>query len=753
MGYIIGIIIGLYFKKGIAVFLFLIILCYKILTKLHKTRRYIKILIPKFTLIIFLISIFISCQITISYENKFKEKPENMTQLNITCVVKSQVKVKEHSTEFIVEVIDKKDKLNKMKLLVDDNNKMQIQYGDILKISGKFQEISSYKNPGVFNYQQSLKKQKIIGNIKIQKIEKIGESNNVLKIFSDINKRIKNKIENNFSENTSSILKAIVIGDKENINEEILTNIQDNGLSHIIAISGMHISCIVLIVNAILNKFIIDNRKKKIILIISLVIFIFIIGFIASAVRATIMTILMILSKLLFRKNKFEIDISIASLVILIYNPYYLIDAGFLLSFGATIGIMLIIPKLSKNNFKNKVIKYCIQTFLISVSVNIFILPITIIFFKRISITGIITSVLISPFVFIIEFLGIITIFLPTKFIYLIKPLVEVIVTTFIKITQINIGSFYLKVPTILEIIVYYLIFICILNKKIKKYFKIPIATVIIAILISKIDIKNELKIYFVDVEQGDCTLIQTENNKTILIDGGGNTNSDIGKNVLIPYLLNKKINYIDYVIISHFDTDHVGGILTLLETFKTSKVIIGKQYENSENLENFINIINKKKIETIIVKKGDRITLDDATYLDILWPDEKNIITSNLMNNESLICKLNYNNFSMLFSGDIEKEVEEKIIKDKNAVLKSDILKVAHHGSKTSSTQEFIKKVQPKISLIGVGQNNKFGHPSYSTLENLKKIGSIIYRTDINGEITIMINKSGKIKIKKYIN
>ena len=142
--------------------------------------------------------------------------------------------------------------------------------------------------------------------------------------------------------------------------------------------------------------------------------------------------------------------------------------------------------------------------------------------------------------------------------------------------------------------------------------------------------------------------------------------------------------------------------------------------------------------------------------YFDVLWPDNSSLVDENVLNNNSIVCKMNYKKFSMLFTGDIEEIAEKQILQEyKNNVqlLKSTILKVAHHGSKTSSIKEFVNAVNPKIALIGVGENNKFGHPNEDILTRLKTRGTRIYRTDQNGEILVMVDKKGVIKLKKYIN
>lgn len=162
------------------------------------------------------------------------------------------------------------------------------------------------------------------------------------------------------------------------------------------------------------------------------------------------------------------------------------------------------------------------------------------------------------------------------------------------------------------------------------------------------------------------------------------------------------------------------------MEELKVKNIIIGKQFEESENYQNFIEIVNKNKIKVYVVEAGQKINIEKNLYFDVLWPDSKNVVEKNSINNNSLVVKLIYNNFSILFTGDIEEIAEKSILKkyEKNkSILDSDILKVAHHGSKSSSTEEFLNVVKPKIALIGVGENNNFGHPNNEVLERLRRI------------------------------
>ena len=198
------------------------------------------------------------------------------------------------------------------------------------------------------------------------------------------------------------------------------------------------------------------------------------------------------------------------------------------------------------------------------------------------------------------------------------------------------------------------------------------------------------------------------------------------GKETLMPYLLDRKIAVVDYIIVSHFVTDHVGGLLYIMQNMKAKNAIISNQAEASQNFQEFIKIVKEKKINLIVVNAGDKLNIEKDLYFNILWPDKNAFISENALNNNSIVCKLNYKNFSMIFTGDIEEIAEKKILekyKNKPNLLKADTLKVAHHGSKTSSTEEFVEAVKPKIALIGVGENNSFGHPNDNVLERLTRI------------------------------
>lgn len=360
----------------------------------------------------------------------------------------------------------------------------------------------------------------------------------------------------------------------------------------------------------------------------------------------------------------------------------------------------------------------------------------------------------------------------------IIVPILEVLIKCIIMIS--NFGNFplskvYLPTPKIWQILIYYFMiylllflyqiynskhksntnirirnFIALIKYKFREKKKIYLKRILVIVLMLifvNSTKQGQLKINFIDVGQGDSTFIVTPENKTILIDGGGTTSNefDVGKSILLPYVLDRGYNKIDYIFISHFDQDHCAGLLYLMEEIKVKNVIIGKQYQACDNYKKFIQIINNKNINVKVVEAGDRIEIEKEVYFDIIWPCSDIVISENAINNNSLVCKIVFKKFSMLYTGDIEEIAEKAIIskykKTGNNMLKSNILKVAHHGSKTSSTQEFLKLVKPQYALIGVGKDNKFGHPSDITIENLKLNSIKIFRTDEMGEISIKSN------------
>lgn len=532
---------------------------YILIIKYQKTKK----LFRREAIILMIIVVTIGYLNIKNKENNFNNKYKDTNKIEAIVKVKSNIKESEYSKSFTGKVLKSysRENITNTKLNIKFNSNIQLNKGDIVKLIGEYEDTNYYKNEGNFNYRNYLKKDNIYGNLKVSKIEIVKKNNNII---NNLNIQIKEKIKNNYSNQTANFIETIILGDKTNLSDIVKEEFSNSGLSHLLAISGMHIAIIILISNAILDHIIKNYKIKNILLLIIIIIYATIINLSSSSARAIIMAILHIISKLIYKKDNFLVNISLASLILLIINPYNLIDSGFQLSFIASLGIVIILPKIEKLELKNKILKYIYVSLLVSISANILILPIIINTFKKISLSMFLIQIIITPILYIIEILGLATIVIPSQLVFVIKPILEISVSIFNYISQINFFTIYTKVPNPIITTIYYLsALVYIIKPKRKFIIQICKKTIILLLILNlTISIINQadtnLKIYMIDVGQGDSTLIITPENKKILIDGGGLENYDIGEKVLIPYLLNKQIKTLDYVMISHFDRDHV---------------------------------------------------------------------------------------------------------------------------------------------------------------------------------------------------
>ena len=821
IGYIIGILWGLYFNFSVAfLYIFIAAIYFILKTFWSKSKwnilsprryfRYIKIFFNRKSIYLIVIISIIS-NFTVNFQNKkYESVYKDGEELTLIAIVDSNKEEKEYKDTYEIEIIEyrnvgskenekyKEEKYKNTKLIlsVNRNKNIELEYGDKVLIKGEFVEPSEARNYGGFDYKEYLKSIKIHGTIKADSIEILAKNSNnpIFTFANNINLKIKENINKLIPEKYSAIFTGLILGDTSKVEKEINDNFKIANISHVLAISGMHITYIVLGIELLLKKGI-GKRKTRIITIIVLVIYMFITGFSPSVVRASLMGIIMLISKLIHRKNDIWTSISLSLLILLVYNPFLILNVGLQLSYLGTIGIVCfnknVYNFLRKLKIRNKKIKYRInrkfilfmdkikEILSVTLSAQIVILPILLFNFNILGIyffiSNILVSIIIGPII-IIGFVCILISFISIEIAKILSIFMSVgiqILISISKISHLPFSKIYIPTPKVWQIVIYYICVIVINKvymsfnlkepdftsirirnfvalfrfkfrqnrKKILKSLIVFVSLVLILNIIPK-----KLKIYFVDVGQGDCTFITTPQNKTILIDGGGSMSEeyDVGESTLLPYILDRGYTKVDYIFISHFDQDHVGGILTILEELRVGQVYISKQEQDSENYQKFLKIVKDKKIKVKVLKQGDCLKIEKNLYFDILWPIEEQI-QENILNNNAMVMKLRYGKFSMLFTGDIEEIAEEKILdfyKEKidngESILKSDVLKVAHHGSKTSTTQKFFEKVNPKICLIGVGKNNMFGHPTKEVLERIS--GAKIYRTDEEGEIVLEI-------------
>lgn len=608
--------------------------------------------------------------------------------------------------------------------------------------------------------------QNIYGSIYIDNINEI----EILKeeefhLISWIQNNILEVLERLLPKEQLGILLGMMIGDTSYISEEIKLAFQNSGITHLLAVSGSNVTYVILVTKFLFQK-IVGKSFSNGITIFMIILFVLISGASPSVVRAGLMAILLILSEILARAPNIYSTVATTAFIILLFNPFILCDVGFILSFGGTLGILFfnqVIQEKINQTFPSLIDKPILKSFVdmlsVTLAAQIFLVPIMCFYFNQISFISIITNLIVGPFTGIITVLGITMYFLGNIYFpiaqilsYSMYYLISFLIFISNLCSNVPYGNILVSTPSILEIILYYFVLYQVFSKKENRSKKHTAYIKILIILLSIIEAfvlilpASDLKLNMIDVGQGDSILIQTIHGKNILVDGGGSENSDydVGEKVLVPYLLDQTNGVIDCMIISHFHEDHVEGCISVLEKLKVKQIIIGIQPKMTNLYQEVLKIAKEKQIPIITLVTGDCFSID-GLVIEVLYPN-KNLEILEDLNNNSVVLKMTYGEVSILISGDIEKEAEEKIL-DKN--IDVDILKVAHHGSKTSSINEFLERVRPKLALISVGEDNKFGHPNDEVLKRLEDKNIKIFRTDEMGEIILKINKNGIIKIK----
>ena len=590
--------------------------------------------------------------------------------------------------------------------------------GDILTVNGDLLKPNKNTNFNLFNYRNYLYSKKIyyVLNNPIIIREK---SNNIFY-------KIKNNIINIINKrDDKDYLYAFILGDKDYIDDDVKSSISSNGISHLLCVSGMHVTILSIGLLWILNH-IHKNKFNEIIVIIFIYFYAFLINFSPSIMRVFYMYVIGYINKI------FKLNIDMKYVVIYLFlfnillNPYAIYDIGFLFSYIITYFIIKYQSIIKRcNNYISKLFMVSLISFMASV-------PILIYNFNEIN--------LLSPFINII-FVPLITfIIFPLSIISFIVPNDIFMVTTNL-FEQLSLFFENYKLSIIIPhisiyiFILYYILIIFILNMINKRRYGYFFIFLILLILHSNIfNLNNE--VHILDVGQGDSSIIRYKFNKVVLIDTGGNYQSDISKYVTIPYLKSLGIKKIDYLILTHGDFDHMGEAINLVNNFKVEKVIFNcGEYNDLE--KELIKVLDKKNIKYYSCINELNIDKNKLYFLQTKEYDNEN--------DNSNVIYTELNGYKFMFMGDASTITEKEILNKYN-LPNIDVLKVGHHGSKTSSSQEFIDSINSKYSVISVGKNNRYGHPNKEALENLDN--SKIYRTDQDGSIMFKI-ENNKLKIE----
>ena len=679
-----------------------------------------------FLSLIFLVFILTWYQVFFKNDNsKFSNEEEITGLIKSKKVTNNKITLELKSKENIIlnYYVDTYDELNKLNDVLYE--------GIIITAHGTLNQPSNNTIPNTFNYKKYLKSKKIYYTFNADALEVVGQNSNIYYQFKHwLSKRIE-------SIDDTGYIKAFVLGSKNEIDEDIFKTYQNNGITHLFAISGMHISLFSSILLFLLKKVHLKDNQAYPIILLFLLGYTFLVSFTASVVRAFTLVLLLYLNKRLKLDIRTTRIFIYAIVLILFLNPFFILDIGFLYSGLTSFGLILFSDYLKTSNKVLALLR-------VSLIALLFSLPITINNFYEYNFLSILANILIVPLVSTIIYpLSLITLIFPffhpiLKFFLMI---LETISTILSSITWFKI--ILPKMPWFLIIGYYFIIYLIFKTKK-KRY----VIFLIILLLGYKLSFNfdNNFYVYYLDVGQGDSILlISPRSRKATLIDTGGKKSVSYNEfppneyhisNNVITFLKSINISKINTLITTHGDYDHMGESINLVNNFKVGNIILNCGSLN-ELEQNLITILDKKHI-----KYSKCINQLDISPIKLYFLNSGEYDNEN-DNSNVIYAKLN--DYKFMFMGDAGVEKEKDILNKYNISV-IDVLKIGHHGSKTSSSKEFITKIKPKYSIISVGKNNRYGHPNKEVLENLKD--SKIYRTDQDGSIMFKI-KNNKLKIK----
>jgi competence protein ComEC len=635
----------------------------------------------------------------------------------------------------------------------------QLYVHDTVKVSAQLSSIEGFRNFGLPVTEQYLK----INNIHNRAfsktpllVEKIRSGSRVspLRWISIIRRKLQHQIEKHFPSPSSpslssqgAILEALLLGERGRMQESISRSLQNAGLFHLFAISGAHIAIISFLLFSLLKIVRIPNRLSYLILMFFLLFYTLLVEGRPSVIRAALMTFAFLLGKLLWKDVNLINTVSMSAFLLLIFNPFHIFSTGFLLTFAATYSIIIFFPKIIR--FLPKAPLRISEIFALSLTAQAGVLPIIASTFNRVTFSALILNVLGLPLVGLIMACG--YIFLPLSFLHfpsadLLAALLSYLVDLLIRISHVldplAFLSFRIPTPHWSIMILYYLFLLSLLiplRSRRQRMVLLLCFLISFSIIITYpfSSSSEKFKITFIDVDQGDSILIEFPGKKKMLIDGGGSYDDsfDIGERVVSPFLWRKGIKKIDYMVLTHSHPDHMNGLTAVARNFRVLEFWEAFSPLNDDNYIRLKNLLGPfTRFKRIF--RGDSLSIN-GVKVEILHPLKENSLKARVNNDHSLVLKLTHGSNSFLLTGDIEIPVERDILEsDQN--IRSRILKSPHHGSRSSSSLEFLERVMPEIIVISVGNRNTYGFPHQESLENYQHIEAEIYRTDHHGAVEI---------------
>lgn len=671
--------------------------------------------------------------------------------------------------------------------------------GNQINCKAKLMNIKSATNPGEFDLRQYYCEKKIYymavcseGDINI-----INAKSNVIKTFLfQLRDNIKKVYIKCLPEKEAGTICAMLLGDKSIIDEDVKELYRQNGIGHLLAISGLHVTILCMGLKKLLSKLRVNEKAAIVIIVLFLLFYGLMTGFGVSTSRAVIMMLFALAAQINGRSYDMLSAMSVSAVFIVVQKPYALFSCSLLLSYCAIIAIAVVYPFLEKyvivneklitHKNKEKFFDYVMieirKSFLMSFSIQFFTLPVILYFYYETPVYGLILNLIILPLSNLLVIFGAIggvlgLLILPAGKFFL--GIVYVILNIFEKsCTLFNDFPFHIIVtgrPGRCKIFIYYFVIISVIllfnkmemllfsnyaiknglytyvvniSRKVKHKTIFICLEILLLLVFILTPVRNKnADISFLDIGQGDCIIVKSESGRVYMIDGGSSSKKNIGKYIITPYLKYYGITRIDYCIVTHSDSDHVSGILEILEQKKSDRIQIDNfmipepdESLKDETYKKLLQLAKENCKKVSYIKKFDMIQ-DKNLKIVCIHPERG--YYSDSANAYSAVLSITNNSNSILLTGDLEKDGETSVIETlnqhRNLFPKSyTLLKVAHHGSKNSTSDEFLERVNPDISVISCGKKNRYGHPHDELLNRLKKINTTIFRTDMDGAVTL---------------
>ncbi len=627
------------------------------------------------------------------------------------------------------------------------------QIGNRILLKGSLQKFTRASNPGQFDEQLYYRIENIDFKVFADQIKISDQSySKYQEGLAQLKTRLIQVYDTLLGDREAGILIAMLLGEKFLLDDELKELYQTGGISHILAISGLHVSLIGLGIFRLLKLCRLRLPASTLLTIAFLYSYGVLTNFSVSTNRSVVMMIVLLLANLLGRTYDILSALALSALLILLQNPLQLFSVGFLLSYCAVLGISLLFPGFKRIfPFKSKIL----DSVLVSASATLATSPAVLYFYYQFPTYGILTNLLILPFITILTLTSLLAgvaglFWLPLGTFLIGGP--NYILKLYEGICRLNAGlpgSLLTigrpgKAVLLIDIFLLFL-FIYKSRLNIKRYQLIYPFIGLLLLFLPHFD--RGLEITMLDVGQGEAIYMESRGNH-YLIDGGSSDIRKVGTYRLLPFLKYRGVTRLDYAIVTHCDEDHINGLKELMdeERFRIDRLVLPAIADKDEDYLALEKLAGDKKIPVYYMKEGD-ILSDGILNILCLHPFTGETVTSG--NSYSTVLSLNYKSFDMLLTGDLEEKGEDRI---REYLLKGyyrkkyritpamdyEVLKVAHHGSKYSTDREFLKIIKPKISLISCSKNNRYGHPHDELLERLEEIGSEVIITYEGGALTI---------------